>query len=63
MLIADAFSSRSWFIPFWELPVKWIFVALPFGFVSGLPYFSSHVSVTHFTLKAPDFAFLVRPQR
>lgn len=30
--LSDAFS-RSWIVPFWQLEVKWIFVALPFGIV------------------------------
>lgn len=27
-------TYRSWLVPFWQLDVKWIFVAMPFGFVS-----------------------------
>ncbi|KAK4046404.1 hypothetical protein OIO90_006575 [Microbotryomycetes sp. JL221] len=38
-------TDRPWVIRFWELPVKWIFVAIPFGFlVTLLFYFDNNVS-------------------
>ncbi|GAA6010976.1 hypothetical protein JCM8202_003851 [Rhodotorula sphaerocarpa] len=37
--------NRNWVVPFWNLPVKWVFVALPFGFlVTLLFYFDNNVS-------------------
>ncbi|GAA5961225.1 hypothetical protein JCM3765_002876 [Sporobolomyces pararoseus] len=37
--------DRNWVVPFWDLPVKWIFVALPFGLlVTLLFYFDNNVS-------------------
>ncbi|GAA6047562.1 hypothetical protein JCM3770_005809 [Rhodotorula araucariae] len=36
---------RDWVVPFWDLPVKWVFVALPFGcLVTILFYFDNNVS-------------------
>ncbi|BGP44345.1 hypothetical protein JCM10450v2_000156 [Rhodotorula kratochvilovae] len=36
---------RDWVVPFWDLPVKWVFVALPFGcLVTLLFYFDNNVS-------------------
>ncbi|GAA5849109.1 hypothetical protein JCM9279_005793 [Rhodotorula babjevae] len=37
--------NRDWVVPFWSLPVKWVFVALPFGcLVTLLFYFDNNVS-------------------
>ncbi|GAA5836117.1 hypothetical protein JCM11251_007374 [Rhodosporidiobolus azoricus] len=37
--------QRDWVVPFWDLPVKWVFVALPFGcLVTLLFYFDNNVS-------------------
>ncbi|KAJ8297285.1 putative transporter [Rhodotorula toruloides] len=37
--------DRDWVVPFWNLPVKWVFVALPFGFlVTLLFYFDNNTS-------------------
>ncbi|GAA5910691.1 Bor1p [Sporobolomyces salmoneus] len=37
--------NRDWVVPFWDLPVKWVFVALPFGLlVTLLFYFDNNVS-------------------
>ncbi|BGP21228.1 inorganic anion exchanger [Rhodotorula toruloides] len=37
--------DRNWVVPFWDLPVKWVFVALPFGFlVTLLFYFDNNTS-------------------
>ncbi|GAA5924493.1 hypothetical protein JCM1841_004602 [Sporobolomyces salmonicolor] len=46
--ITKAFAptlDRDWVVPFWNLPVKWVFVALPFGcLVTLLFYFDNNVS-------------------
>ncbi|GAA6018663.1 hypothetical protein JCM10207_009001 [Rhodosporidiobolus poonsookiae] len=37
--------DRDWVVHFWDLPVKWVFVALPFGcLVTLLFYFDNNVS-------------------
>jgi hypothetical protein len=41
-------TDRSWVIHFWELPVKWIFAALPFGFLITILFYFD-VSTTCFT--------------
>lgn len=52
--------DRAWFIPFWELEVEWIFVAIPFGaLVTALFYYDHHVSsllaqARHFPLRKPS---------
>jgi hypothetical protein len=38
-------QRRSWFIEFWQLPVKWIFVAIPFGFVRPSPAVSDQSDI------------------
>merc|ERR1711981_1503217 len=35
-------QSRSWLIDFWNLDVKWIFVAVPFGFLTTLLFYYDH---------------------
>jgi TRAP-type C4-dicarboxylate transport system permease small subunit len=35
---------RSWLIDFWNLSVKWVFVALPLGFLTMLLFYYDHVS-------------------
>jgi len=35
-------QDRSWAVPFWELPVKWVFVSLPFGFLLMLLFYFDH---------------------
>ncbi|KAM0750331.1 hypothetical protein T439DRAFT_381031 [Meredithblackwellia eburnea MCA 4105] len=38
-------TDRGWVVEFWNLPVKWVFVALPFGcLVTLLFYFDNNVS-------------------
>ncbi|GAB7365517.1 hypothetical protein MBLNU230_g6590t1 [Neophaeotheca triangularis] len=34
--------DRSWLIPFWDLPVKWVFVALPIGILITLLFYYDH---------------------
>ncbi|KAH7027279.1 HCO3 transporter family-domain-containing protein [Microdochium trichocladiopsis] len=52
-------QSRSWLIDFWNLDVKWVFVALPFGFLVMLLFYYDHnvSSITaqarHYPLKKP----------
>jgi TRAP-type C4-dicarboxylate transport system permease small subunit len=37
-------QNRNWVIDFWTLDVKWVFVALPFGFLMMLLFYYDHVS-------------------
>lgn len=37
-------QPRNWVIDFWNLPVTWIFVSLPFGFLTMLLFYYDHVS-------------------
>lgn len=37
-------QDRNWVIEFWTLDVKWVFVALPFGFLMMLLFYYDHVS-------------------
>lgn len=41
-------TDRSWLVPFWELPVKWIFVALPMGILLTLLFYYDHVRILPF---------------
>jgi hypothetical protein len=36
-------QPRGWLIHFWELEVKWVFAALPFGFLIMLLFYYDHV--------------------
>lgn len=36
--------DRGWLVDFWNLEVKWIFVALPIGFLLMLLFYYDHVS-------------------
>lgn len=36
-------QPRGWLIDFWNLEVKWVFVALPFGFLVMLLFYYDHV--------------------
>ena len=45
--IAPAFQPtqpRPWVIDFWNLDLKWVFVAAPFGFSVMLLFYYDHVS-------------------
>ena len=35
--------DRGWLVDFWNLPVKWIFVALPIGMLVTLLFYYDHV--------------------
>jgi TRAP-type C4-dicarboxylate transport system permease small subunit len=37
-------QDRNWVIDFWNLDVKWVFAALPFGFLMMLLFYYDHVS-------------------
>lgn len=39
-------QPRNWLISFWELDVKWIFVAIPFGFLTMLLFYYDHVCLS-----------------
>ncbi|KAF2107418.1 anion exchange family protein [Lophiotrema nucula] len=47
-------TGRSWLIDFWNLPAKWIFVALPFGFLVMLLFYYDH-NVSSLTAQARQF--------
>lgn len=50
---------RPWFVAFWTLEVKWIFVAIPFGLLMTLLFYYDHnvssltAQARHFPLKKP----------
>ena len=35
--------DRPWVVEFWNIPVKWVFVALPIGFLLMLLFYYDHV--------------------
>ncbi|KAF2460343.1 HCO3 transporter family-domain-containing protein [Lineolata rhizophorae] len=47
-------QPRSWFIKFWEIDVKWVFVAIPFGFLIMLLFYYDH-NVSSLTAQARQF--------
>ncbi|KAL9007906.1 MAG: hypothetical protein Q9173_006914 [Seirophora scorigena] len=47
-------AARSWVVSFWDLPVKWIFVAAPFGFLMTLLFYYDH-NVSSLTAQARSF--------
>ncbi|KAK4152170.1 boron transporter 1 [Chaetomidium leptoderma] len=47
-------QPRSWLIDFWNLDVKWIFVAMPFGFLVMLLFYYDH-NVSSITAQARQF--------
>ncbi|EJP66145.1 HCO3- transporter family protein [Beauveria bassiana ARSEF 2860] len=46
--------SRSWVIDFWTLDVKWVFVAMPFGFLLMLLFYYDH-NVSSITAQARQY--------
>ncbi|KKY16870.1 putative hco3transporter family protein [Phaeomoniella chlamydospora] len=46
--------DRSWLIDFWNLPIKWVFVALPFGLLLTLLFYYDH-NVSSLTAQAKQF--------
>ncbi|EPE24606.1 HCO3- transporter family protein [Glarea lozoyensis ATCC 20868] len=47
-------QQRSWLIEFWTLDVKWIFVAMPFGFLVMLLFYYDH-NVSCLTAQAKQY--------
>ncbi|KAI9375785.1 HCO3 transporter family-domain-containing protein [Aspergillus egyptiacus] len=47
-------QPRGWLIHFWELDVKWVFAALPFGFLIMLLFYYDH-NVSSLTAQARQF--------
>ncbi|KAL2803423.1 HCO3 transporter family-domain-containing protein [Aspergillus granulosus] len=47
-------QPRGWLIHFWELEVKWVFAALPFGFLIMLLFYYDH-NVSSLTAQARQF--------
>ncbi|KAB5578738.1 HCO3 transporter family-domain-containing protein [Coniochaeta sp. 2T2.1] len=47
-------QPRSWLIDFWNLEVKWVFVAMPFGFLVMLLFYYDH-NVSSITAQARQF--------
>lgn len=47
-------TSRPWVVEFWTLEVKWIFVALPIGFLMMLLFYYDH-NVSSLTAQARSF--------
>ncbi|KAK8036183.1 hypothetical protein PG993_008797, partial [Apiospora rasikravindrae] len=55
--ITEAFhptQPRGWLLEFWTLPVPWVFVALPFGFLLMLLFYYDH-NVSSITAQARQF--------
>ncbi|KAH8707614.1 HCO3 transporter family-domain-containing protein [Phaeosphaeriaceae sp. PMI808] len=55
--IAGAFQPtqpRDWVIDFWNLDIKWVFVAMPFGFLMMLLFYYDH-NVSSLTAQARQF--------
>lgn len=46
--------DRSWLVDFWNLPVKWVFVALPIGILLTLLFYYDH-NVSSLTAQAKNF--------
>jgi hypothetical protein len=47
-------QARNWVIDFWNLDVKWVFVALPFGFLMMLLFYYDH-NVSSLTAQARQY--------
>jgi hypothetical protein len=47
-------QPRNWVIDFWNLDVKWVFVALPFGFLMMLLFYYDH-NVSSLTAQARQY--------
>ncbi|KAL2074334.1 hypothetical protein VTL71DRAFT_8112 [Oculimacula yallundae] len=47
-------QPRSWLIDFWTLDVKWIFVAMPFGFLVMILFYYDH-NVSSLTAQAKQY--------
>ncbi|KAI8689142.1 hypothetical protein NCS55_00170300 [Fusarium keratoplasticum] len=47
-------QPRNWLIDFWNLDVKWVFVAIPFGFLTMLLFYYDH-NVSSITAQARQY--------
>lgn len=47
-------TDRGWLVDFWNLPVKWVFVALPIGILLTLLFYYDH-NVSSLTAQAKQF--------
>ncbi|GAB7338502.1 hypothetical protein MBLNU457_5253t1 [Dothideomycetes sp. NU457] len=47
-------ARTDWFIHFWNIPVKWVFVALPIGFLLTLLFYYDH-NISSITAQARQF--------
>ncbi|KAK2867784.1 hypothetical protein FQN49_003475 [Arthroderma sp. PD_2] len=47
-------QPRGWLIEFWELDIEWIFIAIPFGFLTMLLFYYDH-NVSSLTAQARQF--------
>src|SRR5204863_6613072 len=47
-------QPRNWVINFWDLDAKWIFVAVPFGFLTMLLFYYDHVYLLHSSDRSID---------
>ncbi|OJJ52254.1 hypothetical protein ASPSYDRAFT_95775 [Aspergillus sydowii CBS 593.65] len=47
-------QDRGWLLHFWDLEVKWIFAALPFGFLTMLLFYYDH-NISSLTAQARQF--------
>ncbi|KAK4506509.1 hypothetical protein PRZ48_000241 [Zasmidium cellare] len=47
-------QDRGWLVDFWNLPVKWVFVALPMGILMTLLFYYDH-NVSSLTAQAKQF--------
>lgn len=51
--------DRPWVVDFWSIPTKWVFIAIPFGFLMTLLFYYDHnvssltAQARHFPLKKP----------
>ncbi|KAK4932268.1 hypothetical protein LTR66_015986, partial [Elasticomyces elasticus] len=46
--------DRSWIVPFWNLPAKWVFVALPIGILLTMLFYYDH-NVSSLSAQAKQF--------
>lgn len=46
--------DRPWVVEFWSLPIKWIFIAIPFGFLMTVLFYYDH-NVSSLTAQARNF--------
>lgn len=54
-------QPRGWLLDFWNLDVKWIFAALPFGFLILLLFYYDHVGAISSAPLYVELLLLTRP--